>query len=333
MDWARRVLGRPNKDGGDGRRRNSLRKFPERQYGVQRRILGQGSSCKVFLYEKCGEKSLFAVKTFTRSDLKDEDQIRMIEKELLIHRLASHEKYTVKLIDAFTVKKKMDFFIVLEYMPCSLADLYNTYKALLPQTDRLCYFKQIVEGVMYLQSKNIAHRDIKLENCCIDTRGNIKIIDFGSSTLGNLGYGMAGSPIYCAPEIQNSLSYNSFVSDVWSLGIILVNLFYVSTTKWKTAHRNDRFYVVYLKEPIMKNVVNSLAGDLSSEFVSLQPAVDDIILKLLTVDVTHRITLQQLTQNELWFNEISCCTDTNHENGSPPLIHSHSLFLNRLSSL
>ena len=46
-------------------------------------------------------------------------------------------------------------------------------------------FKQIIEGIEYIHSKNIVHRDIKLENILIDLKNNIKICDFGISKILN----------------------------------------------------------------------------------------------------------------------------------------------------
>lgn len=43
-------------------------------------------------------------------------------------------------------------------------------------------FIKILEGLHYLEQKNISHRDIKLENILIDQQFNIKLIDFGISS-------------------------------------------------------------------------------------------------------------------------------------------------------
>ena len=44
-------------------------------------------------------------------------------------------------------------------------------------------FKQIIDGLDYIHSKFIAHRDIKLDNILLDGEGGVKICDFGVSRL------------------------------------------------------------------------------------------------------------------------------------------------------
>lgn len=45
------------------------------------------------------------------------------------------------------------------------------------------FFKQIIEALNYIHKKNIAHRDIKLDNILLDHLGNVKVCDFGVSKL------------------------------------------------------------------------------------------------------------------------------------------------------
>lgn len=319
MGWVTRVLQREKKGGqhddvrGDcGGREGHVhvyRSFPVKKYGKMKKCIGQGISSKVYLHESNG--GVYAVKSFVKKNLKDVDDVKAIEKEVEIHRGVDDGYHVVRLVDSFRTRHQQ-FCVVLEYLPCTLQALYTLYGPMLDQADRLCYFKQVADGLYYLQTNGIGHRDIKMENCGIDTRGNIKLIDFGSSTVGSVGYGMAGSPSYAAPEIHAQLKYDSFKCDVWSLGILLINLFYVSKQKWKNARHDDKAFISYRRHPTLENAVVSvrrIANDQDPQYVANKSPVDSLILQLLTVNVDHRIDLSELVNNYLWFQQIDCCRD------------------------
>ena len=90
-------------------------------------------------------------------------------------------------------------------------------------------FKQILLGVKYMHSFNIAHRDIKIENILLDSRdGKIKFIDFSISTIvkseNKLINEPGGSMHYQSPEFfdtNNKGYYNPFIADLWAVGICL----------------------------------------------------------------------------------------------------------------
>ena len=71
------------------------------------------------------------------------------------------------------------------------------------------------------------HRDLKLGNIMMDSKYNIKIIDFGLATIINdnkqYGYKQCGTPGYIAPEIYASSKYNE-KCDIFSIGIIMFEL-------------------------------------------------------------------------------------------------------------
>lgn len=97
----------------------------------------------------------------------------------------------------------------------------------------LIILKGILKGVEYLHSKNIMHRDLKLENIMFKNKldqeicENIKIIDFGLAlSLTNKknpenSFLKCGTPGYISPEIfasKNSI-YNE-KCDIFSIGVI-----------------------------------------------------------------------------------------------------------------
>ena len=73
-------------------------------------------------------------------------------------------------------------------------------------------FKQIIDGLKFIHSKYIAHRDIKLDNILLDGKGSVKIADFGVSKQVSAGVKMreqCGTPAYIAPEILKNKKFCS----------------------------------------------------------------------------------------------------------------------------
>ena len=91
-----------------------------------------------------------------------------------------------------------------------------------------CCFKQIVAGVRYLHEMGLAHRDLKLDNCCVNELGIVKIIDFGCAVVFKYpleqdlieATGIVGSDPYLAPEVCTEIRYDPQPADIWSLAII-----------------------------------------------------------------------------------------------------------------
>lgn len=85
---------------------------------------------------------------------------------------------------------------------------------------------QIVSVMAYLHGKQIAHRDMKLQNVLI-SGGVCKICDFGfAKQIGSQALALQsikGTPLYLAPEIAKGLRYNT-QSDIWSCGVMFFEM-------------------------------------------------------------------------------------------------------------
>ena len=83
----------------------------------------------------------------------------------------------VKLFETFETEKHYLFVMEL----CAGGDLlsYVRKRRKLNENVAKYLFKQIIEGIGYIHSKNIMHRDIKLDNILLDNKGHIKIADLG----------------------------------------------------------------------------------------------------------------------------------------------------------
>lgn len=73
------------------------------------------------------------------------------------------------------------FYEIMEYCPMDLFQMVTLNTLTHPQIN--CYWRQFLNGVNYLQSMGIGHRDLKLENVVINEMGILKIIDFGMTTI------------------------------------------------------------------------------------------------------------------------------------------------------
>lgn len=132
---------------------------------------------------------------------------------------------------------------------CQGGDLltYVRHRRKVPEDVAKYLFRQIIIGIGYIHSKNIVHRDIKLENILIDNEGIIKIADFGVSAEvaaardGREGKiqdsGAVGTRTYRAPEMivpkkgregskKGRLCEYGREVDIWAAGVVLFTMIY-----------------------------------------------------------------------------------------------------------
>ncbi|KAG7867188.1 hypothetical protein KL918_002627 [Ogataea parapolymorpha] len=268
--------------------------FP-RRYGRSERQLGSGTTARVYLYVHKDEQ--FAIKKIARRERESKKEyLDRVTKEVHLHQSLPKHHNLVDYVDFFVTRGKP--YYVMEYLP---GELSISRKAL--DVDfQLCLFKQLALAVLYLQEQNVSHRDLKLANCRLTREGILKLIDFGSSIHGNEGVGVVGSKGMVAPEVLRDLRYDSFKSDVWSLGVVFVELL-GHRTRWKEAVWYDKAFQLYSKSQSVDDVSDDLA-----EF-------QHIVLPMLEIDPLRRITMSELVRLPA-IVEVDHCHPGN-------IIHSH----------
>ena len=85
--------------------------------------------------------------------------------------------------------------------------------------------EQCLNGLEYLHSNGVIHRNIKPENIILQYMlpMRVKIIDFGLATDSTCEYGFCGTTLYSAPEMWRGNLYTEVV-DIWSLGVTLLQI-------------------------------------------------------------------------------------------------------------
>lgn len=122
------------------------------------------------------------------------------------------------------------FYDVFRVTGGELFDLINS-KGLFKEDEARDLVKQMIDTLVYLHGKGIAHRDLKFENILLKDKNydKIKISDFGLSRIikeGSFMQTICGTPEYIAPEVLKSKSTSGYgkAVDLWSLGVILYTM-------------------------------------------------------------------------------------------------------------
>ncbi|KAA8492029.1 Secretory immunoglobulin A-binding protein EsiB [Porphyridium purpureum] len=120
-------------------------------------------------------------------------------------------------------------FILLEYAANGSLDKHmfrSSMQGVLPRAQLLDIFVGIVNGLKYLHSAKLIHRDIKPQNILLTEEYTAKISDFGLATVKNTGSyakSKAGTDAYMAPEVMRGDKYDR-TCDVWSFGVMLYEM-------------------------------------------------------------------------------------------------------------
>lgn len=190
--------------------------------------LGNGAFAAVFQAKHTITGAKYAVKIFYKSDLFEKKLCDLIQTEISIHQKIRFP-HIIRL--KFVLEDDLRLYIVMELAENeSLANYRRKLTQNMEEKEAFIYFFQTALGIEYLHSHSIIHRDLKLENLLLSSRGNIKICDFGWSTSStNRGYEehmtFCGTFECMPPEMFKGSNYGEKV-DIWCLGIILFELLY-----------------------------------------------------------------------------------------------------------
>ena len=147
--------------------------------------ISKGAYGSVFLARKRATGDLYAIKILKKSDMIAKNQITNVRAERMILMNRTQSPFVVKLF--FTFQSPEYLYLVMEYLPGGdCGSLVKTFGAL-PEEWAQQYLAEMVQGLDYLHSTGVVHRDMKPDNLLIDRQGHLKLTDFGLSKLGLLG--------------------------------------------------------------------------------------------------------------------------------------------------
>ncbi|KAH8548474.1 kinase-like domain-containing protein, partial [Umbelopsis sp. PMI_123] len=252
------------------------------------KLIGKGSFGRVYhaINLNADPVEMIAVKQVeiptTKSDLMNERQRASIEA--LYHEISlleglDHENIVQYLgYDSNEAEGHLNIF--LEYVAggsiSSCLTKFGPFKEPL-----LSHFtRQILQGLKYLHSKHILHRDIKGGNILVQEDGICKISDFGLSKLNdqdevydqNSKMSLQGSIFWMAPEVVKNEPYSAKV-DIWSLGCTVIEM-YTGKRPWLDMTALAAVYSIgTCKSPPIPEDMSEDAKDFLRQCFIIEPAM------------------------------------------------------------
>lgn len=108
----------------------------------------------------------------------------------------------------------------------------------MPEELARTYFHMLVDAIEHMHSMGVYHLDIKPQNILLDRSFQIKLTDFGFSSLDRVSSVSLGTDGYAAPEILTQINYSTELADVFSCGVVLFILVF-KQMPFATSRRND----------------------------------------------------------------------------------------------
>ena len=136
------------------------------------KVLGKGAFGKVCLAVHILTGKYVAIKCISNEILNDKTNKDKVKKEVAILQTLNHQS-VIKLFETFESKK----YYLLVFELCVGGDLltYVRKRRKLKEPNSKVIFKQIIEGINHCHSKQVLHRDIKLDNILLNSEGKIKV--------------------------------------------------------------------------------------------------------------------------------------------------------------
>ncbi|KAM6503542.1 hypothetical protein JOM56_000485 [Amanita muscaria] len=237
-----------------------------------------------------GHLKSYAVKCLISSPNASSRQRHVHIREIALHQLASVHPGVVTLHRV--IEHQNATYIIMDYAPDH--DLFTQILRncrYLGNDDLIRHiFLQLLDAVEYCHLLGIYHRDLKPENVlCFDGGLRVAITDFGLATTEKMSDEFrTGSVYHMSPECQGGEFapdgyYSPQANDVWSLGIVLLNLA-TGRNPWKSATVTDPTFQAYLHDP--QSFLPSV--------LPISYSANELLLRMLDVNWRTRMTLPEV---------------------------------------
>lgn len=257
--------------------------------------LGNGVTSKIFLVKDNESDSKYICKNYKDNSLfiKEYNNYTKNLKD-------NPSEHIIKFKYSNGINKNNIFnYIILEY-----AENGNIYKYIDKQggfDEIYCklIFEQILNGVKDLHEAGLCHKNLTINNILLGKKYQIKISNlcYSDNNSKMCKHNNCGVKYYKSPEALKEPSYDGIKSDIYSLGIILLEL-----STGKNGHLLYLYYKHYFEMKHFKLFWDSVELNLDTK-LSLSNELKDLILKMIAYHPENRYTIQEIFESD-WMSEM-----------------------------
>uniref|UniRef100_A0A8C9VF93 non-specific serine/threonine protein kinase n=1 Tax=Scleropages formosus TaxID=113540 RepID=A0A8C9VF93_SCLFO len=201
---------------------------PEKLFTDLREI-GHGSFGAVYFARDVRSTEVVAIKKMSYSGKQSNEKWQDIIKEVKFLQRIQHPN-SIQYKGCYL--REHTAWLVMEYCLGSASDLLEVHKKPLQELEIAAITHGALQGLAYLHSHNMIHRDIKAGNILLTEPGQVKLADFGSASIASPANSFVASfvghktAVKMAPEVILAMDEGQYDGkvDIWSLGITCIEL-------------------------------------------------------------------------------------------------------------
>jgi serine/threonine protein kinase len=181
-------------------------------------VIGRGGFGKVWKVERKKTKALYAMKEMSKARVITKKSVNSVMNEKQLLSVLKHQ-FIVNMIYAF--QDRDNLYLVMDLLTGGDLRYHISRQRKFSEEQTKFFVACIVTGLEYLHAKGVIHRDIKPENLVFDSKGYLRITDFGiaRSWRPDNANDTSGTPGYMAPEVMCKQNHGVAV-DYYALGVL-----------------------------------------------------------------------------------------------------------------
>ena len=292
--------------------------------------LGKGQYGRVFKAKYLPSNKIFAIKEIEIQKDNQNQEIAISREIKTMNSMSNIKHPNIMEYFGYFIENN-HYYLVLEYINGENLEIYRDKYQMMNQNMNqdliILILKGIVNGLLYLHSKKILHRDISPDNIMIDKDNNIKITDFGISRLFDLNnpsdYNewegtIVGKQYYCSQEmfqeyiLGKKYAKYDFKTDIYSLGVTMFNLMtfkfpYDIDIDKKIKIRNNNNIDPNIYNPDLINIVMSMLEPNKNKRPSCQEVYNELcnLIGKNNMDIYYNMKTEDINLEDNYINKRS----------------------------